>query len=214
MNKPCEKTWVHVTSGQGPDECALAVHELVLRIVQEAAKAGVVADILDSVDGRKQGTYSSALLCLSGNGAKAFTKPWVGTIQWICQSPYRPHHKRKNWFIGANILEPLADEKIELKDGDITWKTARTSGPGGQHVNTTDSAVQATHHPSGVQVTASAMRSQHANKQLALEKLFAILLSRKRERAAKQAQEKWKKHYELERGNPVKIFVGMAFKEQ
>ena len=88
----------------------------------------------------------------------------------------------------------------------------RASGPGGQHVNKTDSAVQATHKPTGLQVSASDERSQHANKKRALEKLEAILISRQQESARKQKQQHWQKHGELERGNPVKVFVGKEFK--
>ncbi len=214
MSKEDNKVWLKITSGQGPDECALATRKLVSRIVKDARAAELTAELLDSVDGRKRGTYSSALLCLSGAKAKTFSKPWLGTIQWICESPYRYSYKRKNWFVGVSLFELPLFENMAVRSCDVIWKTMRASGPGGQHVNTTDSAVQATHQPTGLQVTASDARSQHANKKLALEKLEAILVSRQQEGLAKQKQDHWRKHSDLERGNPVKVFVGKEFKER
>lgn len=214
MSKQYNKAWLQITSGQGPDECALAVRKLVSRIVKDAGAANLTAELLDSVEGRKRGTYSSALLCLSGVKARAFSTAWLGTIQWVCESPYRRGYKRKNWFVGVSVFEVSSFENVVVRSCDVTWKTMRASGPGGQHVNTTDSAVQATHRPTGLQVTASDARSQHANKRLALEKLEVILASRQQEGLAKQKRDYWRKHNELERGNPVKVFVGKAFKER
>ena len=140
--------------------------------------------------------------------------PWIGTVQWICESPYRPCYKRKNWFIGINTLSSSSEENTSVRPEHIVWKTVKASGPGGQHVNTTDSAVQATHRLSGIRVTSSEGRSQYANKKRAIEKINAILWSRAEEKQRKEAQKRWKTHSELERGNPVKIFVGKEFKQR
>lgn len=214
MSKPKNRAWLQITSGRGPDECALAVKKLCSRITKDAQLEGVPAEISDRVAGDKNGTYSSILICLSGPKAIAFSKPWLGSVQWICESPYRPRCKRKNWFVGLCLIEVSKIELLTLCSSDVTWKAMRASGPGGQHVNTTDSAVQAVHKPTGVQVSASDARSQHENKKSALEKLKAILLSRQQESLAKQKRNCWRKHDELERGSPVKVFVGMEFKER
>jgi peptide chain release factor len=212
MSKQETKIWLQITSGQGPDECALAARKLVSRIIKDARRAALSAELLDCVEGRNCGTYSSALLCLSGAKAEAFSIAWVGTIQWICESPYRRGYKRKNWFVGVSLIELPSFENMVVRSCDVTWKTMRASGPGGQHVNTTDSAVQATHKATGLQISAGDARSQHVNKKLALEKLEAILASRQQERLAKQKQDHWRNHSELERGNPVKVFFGKEFK--
>ncbi|MBF3364387.1 peptide chain release factor H, partial [Pseudomonas aeruginosa] len=78
--------------------------------------------------------------------AEALAERWCGGIQWICPSPYRARHARKNWFIGA---ERFAAPPASL-EGEIRFETLRSSGPGGQHVNTSDSAVRATHLASGI----------------------------------------------------------------
>jgi len=92
---------------------------------------------------------------------------------------------------------------------EVCFETMRTSGPGGQHVNKTESAVRATHLPTGLSVVAREERSQHQNKRLALAKLAQLL--RERDRAAgKRAQhELWNQHNLLECGNPVRTFVGV-----
>ncbi|MDL2424900.1 peptide chain release factor H, partial [Pseudomonas sp. BAgro211] len=87
----------------------------------------------------------------------------------------------------------------------------RSSGPGGQHVNTTDSAVRATHIASGLSVKVQSERSQHANKRLAL-----LLIARKLEERAEQASSELRAerrlvHHHLERGNPRRVFRGERF---
>ena len=82
----------------------------------------------------------------------------------------------------------------------------RASGPGGQHVNRTDSAVRVTHVPTGVQATAREERSQHRNRKLALARLIRKL-DVLTERQVTQAQEqRWRAHHELQRGNPIRVF--------
>ncbi|MBF3202878.1 peptide chain release factor H, partial [Pseudomonas aeruginosa] len=88
------------------------------------------------------------LLGLRGTAAEALAARWCGVIQWIGPSPYRARNARKNWLIGA---ERLAAPPASL-EGEIRFETLRSSGPGGQHVNTTDSAVRATHLASGISV--------------------------------------------------------------
>jgi len=206
--------WLQITSGQGPDECALAAFKLVQHIIRISRTANISIEIVDRIDGSRSGTYSSALLSVAGTHAEEFSENWAGTIQWICKSPYRPNYKRKNWFIGVDQIKFSSTKQSAIRSCDVTWKSTRASGPGGQHVNTTASAVQITHTPTGVQTSASAARSQHANKKLALEKLETILVSREQEKLAKRKQDQWLRHNELERGNPVKVFVGMEFKQR
>ena len=85
--------------------------------------------------------------------------------------------KRKIWFAGVNIIDSLSLE-YEIKQSDVKYETMRAGGPGGQHVNTTDSAVRAIHIPTGIRTVARDERSQHANKELAL-KWTRILFSAK-----------------------------------
>ena len=134
------------------------------------------------------------------------------TTQCICQSPFRPHHRRKNWFVGVKAV-PLP-KRIIFAMQDVRIETFRASGPGGQHVNTTDSAVRATHLSTGLTACARDERSQTANRKRALERL-SILVARKEESIAKAAtQQRWNSHNELERGNPVRIYEGEKLKRR
>ena len=112
---------------------------------------------------------------IHGEAAAAFARPWIGAIQWVAQSPVRPHHKRKNWFIGVFELPAPPEAPKALAAQDVRFEAFRAGGPGGQHQNTTESAVRATHIASGLSVVAREERSQHRNKALALERIAALL---------------------------------------
>lgn len=156
---------------------------------------------------REQGvinrTLFSATVALEGKGSQEIVTEWEGTVQWIAQSPYRIYHKRKNWFIGVNSFT-LANMQ-NMNDKEISYQTFRASGPGGQHVNKTESAVRATHIASGLSVTASDQRSQIQNKKLATERLLVKLSAWNIEQAMQKVQENWNNHNNLQRGNPVKV---------
>ncbi|BEV09888.1 peptide chain release factor H [Asticcacaulis sp. DW145] len=197
---------LHLTSGKGPDECRWMVAQLSRAFTREALKDGVVCEVIDS----EEELPASLLLSVTGDQAEAFVSARVGTIQWIGESPFRPRHKRRNWFVGVNIA-PSPDAMPDLRDEDIVFQTMRASGPGGQHVNKTDSAVRATHKPTGLIVTAQEQRSQHANRKLARQKL-AALLDAQREKAGDNArQAQWSTHQNLERGKAVRTYTGPLF---
>jgi len=208
-----ENYWLMITAGQGPDECALAVEGVMNCLMKEAKQLDLKVEVLGTVPGNKSGTCISALLCLHGDDLKDFIVSWQGTIQWICDSPYRPHHKRKNWFVAVEELKPFEEHTLFDKK-DLKFDTMRASGPGGQHVNTTDSAVRITHLPTGLTAIAREARSQHMNKQLAMDRLALLFEQKSDLNKSDKLKEKWKKHVALKRGNPVRIFVGALFKEK
>jgi len=211
MNSHC---WLQVSSGQGPDECALAVKYISQRIILEAEQYGLHARYIDCVPGSKPGTLISALLGLQGDRLDDFIKRWYGTVQWVCSSPYRPEHKRKNWFVGVETLSAVAKDQCGINIKDVDFDTIRASGPGGQHVNTTDSAVRATHRPSGTTVVAREERSQHMNKRLALARLQKRLEEKQKATLSSEKQFLWEQHNQLERGNPVRVFEGEIMVER
>ena len=100
---------LQLSSAQGPEECCLAVKKALDRLIKEAARQDVAVTVLETETGRYSDTLRSALVSLDGDNAWALSESWCGTIQWICPSPYRPHHGRKNWFLGIGRF--TADEQ-------------------------------------------------------------------------------------------------------
>ncbi len=205
------KYWLQITSGRGPEECCWVVAQLLKIITQNGEKNSIELNLLETVKGRKKGTLKSAFLSVEGENAELFIKEWAGTIKWSGSSMFRPGHKRKNWFAGVNSLT-LSDSMV-WSEKEFRFEKMRSSGPGGQHANKTESAVRVTHVVTGLSAFAQEERSQHLNKKLAMARLNRILEERNEEEKKKSEKKIWHNHNTLERGNPVKCFKGLSFKE-
>lgn len=200
---------LQITSGRGPVECCWVVARLAESLIAEARKQRLQAEIIETEAGGEKETLLSALIHLDGEGAEGFVASYEGTIQWIGNSPFRPDHKRKNWFVGTQQL-PMP-ESVPLSELDLRIETMKAGGPGGQHVNTTESAVRVVHIPTGLIAMGRDVRSQNANRKRALERL-SILVARHRQRQmAKVQKQRWDAHNELVRGNPVRVYKGKDF---
>jgi peptide chain release factor len=197
---------LHLSAGQGPAECEWVVSELTRLWDREAMAAGLVCTPVEPIDG----PAASVLLRLSGADADAFAAARTGTIRWIGTSPFRPLHKRRNWFVGVKRA-PLPDEIPDFREADIRYQTLRASGPGGQHVNKTDSAVRATHLPTGLSTLSQDQRSQFANKKIARLKLAMLFDEQRRASEAGGKRALWDQNRELERGNAVRTYEGTRF---
>nr|WP_288498283.1 peptide chain release factor H [uncultured Pseudomonas sp.] len=198
---------LQLSAAQGPDECALAVAKALPRLQGEADELGVTVRVLEDEPGPRRGTLRSVLLALEGEQAEGLAGDWTGSLQWICPSPYRPGHARKNWFFGGAQFTAPAPELA----GEIRFETLRSSGPGGQHVNTTDSAVRAIHVASGISVKVQSERSQHANKRLALLLIAQRLALHAQAQADAAREQRRDAHLQVERGNPQRVFRGERF---
>jgi peptide chain release factor len=197
---------LQLSAAYGPAECCLAVVKAFARLQYEAKQMQVKVEIVEQ-EPAKHGLHS-VLVTLEGAQAKALSDRWQGTIQWICPSPYRPKHKRKNWFIGASCFDPI----VQQQPDEIVFETMRASGAGGQHINKTESAVRATHVASGISVKVQTERSQHANKKLAVLLLQHKLAQQAQQLQAKRKAAQNKHHHQIARGNPVRIFTQLDFK--
>ena len=199
-----------LTSGRGPAECRIALAKAIAALTAEAAELGLDSDCVNGPDPDGHGP-ASAIVVVHGDAAAAFARPWIGSIQWVAQSPLRPHHKRKNWFIGVVELPAVPDRPKALEDHDVRFDAFRAGGPGGQHQNKTESAVRAVHVATGLTVVAREERSQHRNKALALERLAALIRLQGELEAITARSDAHAAHDRLERGSPVKRFRGAAF---
>lgn len=201
---------LQLSAGQGPLECAKAVALALKHIEQQCREQEVKLDIIEAIPSTHKHCYKSVLLQLDATDkarAEQLGASWQGAMLWVCQSPFRAKHKRKNWYFSAQ-LHMLDDTQL---DRGVSFKTCRASGAGGQHVNTTDSAVRATHTATGISVRVESERSQHANKRLARALLFQKLEDVKQTQMTQQEKARWQQHWEVERGNPVKTFKGDKF---
>jgi peptide chain release factor len=203
---------IHITSGRGPAECCKAVALCLKQLLKEAENGQLKVVILERIPGTENRTLQSATLLISGKGSKLFCDSWTGVLLWICQSPFRKFHKRKNWFIGIQSFDKANQTK--WSERDISYQTMRSSGPGGQNVNKVESAVRATHTPSGLVVTVNESRSQLQNKKLAVERLKLQFDQWLLKQALQAQQQLWEQHNMLERGNPTRTYEGSTFKRK
>ena len=209
-----EHIWLQISSGRGPVECQLAAAKLTDVLIKEARAAQLSCEVLEIVEGDGRGCALSALLSIGGAGALAFAGKSCGSVLWVCPSPVRPAHKRKNWFVGVEALTPADAETSVIRLQDVTFESMRASGPGGQHVNKTESAVRATHRPSGLVALAREERSQAMNKKLAVARLIAQVARSADKAQADADRDRWTRHDTLERGRPVRTFEGLKFSER
>jgi len=198
---------LQISAAQGPDECCLAVSLALRQLHKEAQAMRVELHEVEREGGRLSGTLRSVLLTLKGDAAQSLAAKWCGTLQWIYESPWRSRRARKNWFIGAASFSPAAVPK----EGEIRFETLKSSGPGGQHVNKTESAIRAIHIASGISVKVQTERSQHANKRLAYLLIAHRLQQLEQKKLNQQRAERRMFHHQIVRGSPVRVFKGEGF---
>jgi len=205
-----ESQLIQITSGRGPAECCYAVSRLAPLLQREAEKRGLKIAILEKITGVDNKGYKSIMLSIEGTDVSDFISAWQGSIQWISESPFRKGYNRKNWFLGISRFDQL--ETMSLNNQDYKVELMRASGPGGQHVNKTESAVRITHLPTGISAIAQEQRSQRMNRQLAFARLQIKLDEQKEASKALLQQSCWDKHNQLQRGNPVRVYIGKEFR--
>ena len=193
---------IQISSGQGPAECELAVVKLFNSLKSEYKDI----ELIQKHDAKTLGCCTSIMFSTDED-----LSALEGTIQWICESPFRPHHKRKNWFVDVSIIP---EQEIICHDNNIRFERFHCGGKGGQNVNKVETGVRLIHIPTGITVTSTSERSQLLNKKDALEKLTAILKSKQSEQTQLQINSAWREHNKIVRGNPVRTYKGQAFQRK
>lgn len=189
-----------ISAGRGPAECELGVAKFLSYLSRNYP-----VKVLDTSPGYYAGTYRSVRLACEEN-----LSMFAGSIQWICRSPYRIAHRRKNWFLDFSVCEATIAEDFDPEK--VIFETFRSDGKGGQNVNKVESGVRAIYLPTGQAVVCTEERSQYANKQKALARLRGKIEEEAQRRKAEEKDAQRRRHRELERGNARWVFGGMAFR--
>ncbi len=150
----------------------------------------------------------SVTLIFEGDYAYGYLKAEVGVHRLVRISPFDANRRRHTSFAGVFVV-PLVDDRIEIeiKPSDLEWETFRSSGPGGQHVNKNETAVRVRHIPTGIVVECQQERSQHRNREIALQilrsRLYELELQKRREKQKELEKQKKK----IEWGNQIRSYV-------
>ena len=158
--------------------------------------------------------FLSVLLRIEGGGATSFSDTWQGTIKWQGESPYRINHKRINWFVAVLpiVMPTINSVNRQRLAREVDLTSTRSGGPGGQHVNKTNSAVQLVHRSTGIRIETD--RSQHRNRKLAMEHMYLTLAEGQIDAKKENDKQRWMNHCQIERGNANRVFSGIDFLEK
>lgn len=177
---------LHAGAG-GTESCDWA--SMLCRMYERwADRRGFDVKVLDSLDGEEAG-LKSVTLEISGENVYGYLKSEHGVHRLVRISPFNAAGKRQTSFVSCDVMPDIQqDIDIEIADDDIRIDTYRSSGAGGQHINKTSSAIRITHFPTGIVVQCQNERSQHMNKDRAMQMLKAkLLLLKEQENLAKES---------------------------
>ncbi|MCM5705603.1 peptide chain release factor 2 [Larsenimonas salina] len=186
--------YLDIQSGSGGTEAQDWANILLRMYLRWAEHHGFKAELTELSAGDVAG-IKSATIHIQGEYAFGWLRTETGVHRLVRKSPFDSGGRRHTSFASV-FLSPEVDDsfEIEINPSDLRVDTYRSSGAGGQHVNTTDSAVRITHEPTGVVVSCQSQRSQHANRDFAMKQLKAKLweLEMQKRNAAKQEAEESK----------------------
>jgi peptide chain release factor 2 len=200
-------TYIEIHAGAGGTESQDWAEMLLRMYARWAERRGFKVETVEYQSGEQAGIKSATLL-IKGEGAYGYAKTESGVHRLVRISPYDSSARRHTSFSSVWVYPVIDDDiDIEIKESDLKIDTYRASGAGGQHVNTTDSAVRITHMPTGIVVASQNDRSQHKNRATAMNMLKARLFEREMAAREAVASGEYQEKSEIGWGHQIRSYV-------
>ena len=199
--------YLDIQAGSGGTE-AQDWAEMLLRMYSRWAEAkGFKPELMEASGGEVAG-IKSATLRLRGDYAFGWCRTETGVHRLVRKSPFDSGGRRHTSFASVFVSPEISDDiEVDLNMADVRVDTYRSSGAGGQHVNTTDSAVRLTHGPSGIVVQCQNQRSQHQNKDMAIRQLKAKLYELEERKRREKLQHMEDSKADIGWGSQIRSYV-------
>ena len=196
-----------LNAGAGGTE-AMDWCSMLYRMYQRwADKKGYTTEVLDFLDGDEAG-IKSITVQINGENAFGYLKSEKGVHRLVRISPFNAAGKRQTSFVSCDVMPDIEEDlDIEVNQDDLRIDTYRSSGAGGQHINKTSSAIRITHFPTGIVVQCQNERSQHHNKEKAMQMLKAKLQLMKEQEQAEKVSDIRGEVKDIGFGNQIRSYV-------
>ena len=199
--------YLSVNAGAGGTEACDWAQMIMRMYMRWAARRHWKVEIVDQVEGEVAG-IRSATIRIDGPFAYGYAKAERGVHRLVRISPFDSNARRHTSFAAVDVVPVLPDDiVVAMRSEDIKIDTFRSSGAGGQHVNTTDSAVRMTHIPTGIIVSSQSQRSQIQNREACLKMLRSKLYDREIEERKKQIEHLGGEKKEIAWGSQIRNYV-------
>ena len=196
-----------LNAGAGGTESCDWASMLYRMYTRWAEKKGYALEVLDYLDGDEAG-IKSVTFQVNGENAYGYLKSEKGVHRLVRISPFNAQGKRQTSFVSLDVMPEIeADLDVEINEEDLRIDTYRSSGAGGQHINKTSSAIRITHLPTGIVVQCQNERSQHQNKDKAMQMLRAKLYMMKEEENREKLSDIRGEVSEIGWGNQIRSYV-------